>query len=78
MGLWAACKEETSRIKNVSIESSGGGKICLWVKENCTHRKIPSIIIMINPKPVSYHWNVAVSQFSASRADPFREQSETV
>jgi hypothetical protein len=39
-GLGTACKEETSRMKNVSIESSGGKKLCLWVEENCIHRKI--------------------------------------
>jgi hypothetical protein len=35
MGLGTACKGETLRMKNVSIESSGGNKICLCVKENC-------------------------------------------
>jgi hypothetical protein len=33
MGLGIACKEETSKIKNVSIESSGG-KNCLWAQDN--------------------------------------------
>jgi hypothetical protein len=33
MGLGTTCKEETSRMKNVSIVSSGGGKSCLWVEE---------------------------------------------
>jgi hypothetical protein len=35
MGLGTACKEETSRIKNVLIQSSGGKKLCLLVEENC-------------------------------------------
>jgi hypothetical protein len=39
MGLGAACKEETSRMKNVSIKGFGRKKI--WIKENCIHRKIP-------------------------------------
>jgi hypothetical protein len=34
MGLGTACKAETSRMKNVSIESSGGRKLCFWVEEN--------------------------------------------
>jgi hypothetical protein len=34
MGLGASCKKETSRMKNISVESSGGKKICLWVEEN--------------------------------------------
>jgi hypothetical protein len=29
MGLGTACKGETSRVKNVLIESSGGTKLCL-------------------------------------------------
>jgi hypothetical protein len=29
MGLGTACKEETSRMKNVQIESFGGNKLCL-------------------------------------------------
>jgi hypothetical protein len=45
MGLGTACKEEALRMKNISIESSGGKKICLWVEENCIHRKIPIYII---------------------------------
>jgi hypothetical protein len=40
MGLGTAGKGETSRM-NVSIESFGGKKSCLWVEENCIHRKIP-------------------------------------
>jgi hypothetical protein len=35
MGLGTACKGETSRVKNISIESPGGRKLCLWVEENC-------------------------------------------
>jgi hypothetical protein len=35
MGLGTACKGETVRMKNVSIESSGAKKICLWVEEKC-------------------------------------------
>jgi hypothetical protein len=38
MGLWAASKEETSRMKDVSIESSRGKKFCLWVDKNCIQR----------------------------------------
>jgi hypothetical protein len=34
MGLGTVCKEGTSRMKNVSIVSSGG-KLCFWVEENC-------------------------------------------
>jgi hypothetical protein len=37
MGLKAACKEETLRMKNVSILSSGGRKLCILVDENCVH-----------------------------------------
>jgi hypothetical protein len=44
MGLGTICKEETLRMKNVSIVSSGGRKLCLWVEENCTHRIIPIYI----------------------------------
>jgi hypothetical protein len=35
MGLGTACKAETSRTKNVSIDSSGGKKKSIWVEENC-------------------------------------------
>jgi hypothetical protein len=35
MGLRTECKEETLRIEDVSIVSSGGRKLCLWVEENC-------------------------------------------
>jgi hypothetical protein len=35
MGLGTAGKGETSRMKNVSIESSGGKELRLWVEENC-------------------------------------------
>jgi hypothetical protein len=35
MGLGTACKEEPSRMKNVSIERSGGKKLCLRVEEKC-------------------------------------------
>jgi hypothetical protein len=35
MGLVTVCKEETSWMKTVSIVSSGGRKLCLWVEENC-------------------------------------------
>jgi hypothetical protein len=34
VGLGAARKEEISRMKNISIESSGGNKLCRWFKEN--------------------------------------------
>jgi hypothetical protein len=34
-GLGTTYKEETSRVKNVSIESSGGKKLHLWVAETC-------------------------------------------
>jgi hypothetical protein len=33
MGLGTACKGEASRMKNVSIESSGK-KLCFWVEKN--------------------------------------------
>jgi hypothetical protein len=32
MGLGTACKEETLRMRNVSIVSSGGRKLHLWVE----------------------------------------------
>jgi hypothetical protein len=35
MGVGTACKGEAPRMKNISIESSGGKKICLWVENNC-------------------------------------------
>jgi hypothetical protein len=35
MGLGTACKEETLRMKNVSIVSSEGRKLCLWVEKDC-------------------------------------------
>jgi hypothetical protein len=35
MGLRTAYKEETSRMKNVSIKSSGEKNLHLWFKENC-------------------------------------------
>jgi hypothetical protein len=35
MGLGTACKEETSRMKNVLILSSGGRKLCVWAEESC-------------------------------------------
>jgi hypothetical protein len=35
VGLGTACKEETSRMKNISIESSGGKKNVSWAEENC-------------------------------------------
>jgi hypothetical protein len=44
MGLGTACKKENSRMMNVSIKSSEGKKLCLWVEENCIHRKIPIVI----------------------------------
>jgi hypothetical protein len=34
-GLGTVCKEETSRMRNVSIEIFRGKKLCLWVEENC-------------------------------------------
>jgi hypothetical protein len=34
MGLGTACKEETSKVKNVSIESFGGKELCFGVKGN--------------------------------------------
>jgi hypothetical protein len=42
MGLGAARKAETSRMKNVSTESSGGKKLC--------HRKIPLTITNLHMK----------------------------
>jgi hypothetical protein len=39
MGLGTACKEEILRMKNVSIESSGGKRKCLWVEENCVFKE---------------------------------------
>jgi hypothetical protein len=37
MGFQTVCKEEISRMKNVSIESFGGKKLCLRVEESCIH-----------------------------------------
>jgi hypothetical protein len=34
MGLGPACKEETSRIKNVHIKISGGKRLCRWFQKN--------------------------------------------
>jgi hypothetical protein len=47
MGLGTACKGGTSKMKNVSIESSGGKILCLWVEENyvSTEKFLPLIII---------------------------------
>jgi hypothetical protein len=39
MELGAACKKEISRLKNVSVESSGRKKLCLWVEENCVFKE---------------------------------------
>jgi hypothetical protein len=36
MGLGTVYKGETLRMENVSIVSSGGRKLCLWVEENCS------------------------------------------
>jgi hypothetical protein len=30
-------KEETSRIRSISIKSSAGRKLCFWVEENCKY-----------------------------------------
>jgi hypothetical protein len=35
MGLGTTCREETLKMKDVSIVSSGGKKLCLWIEENC-------------------------------------------
>jgi hypothetical protein len=35
MRLGTACREETLRVKNVSIMSSRGRKLCLWAEETC-------------------------------------------
>jgi hypothetical protein len=36
MGLASACKAETSRMKDVSVQNSGWGKyVCLLFEENC-------------------------------------------
>jgi hypothetical protein len=40
MELGTACKEETSRMKKVLIESSEGRKSCLWDDENCVFTEI--------------------------------------
>jgi hypothetical protein len=42
MGLGTTCKAETSKMKNVSIESSGWKKLC--------HRKIPLTITNLHMK----------------------------
>lgn len=33
LGLLTSYKEETSRVKNISIKSSGKEKICFWLEE---------------------------------------------
>jgi hypothetical protein len=45
MGLGTACKDETLRMNNVSIVSSGGRKLRLWVEENCVFTKNSYICI---------------------------------
>jgi hypothetical protein len=58
MGLGPACKKETSRMKNVLIESSGE-KNCLWVEENCVFtEKFPNIYIYTSITIFIYkaHW----------------------
>jgi hypothetical protein len=45
MGLGTVCKEETLRMKNFLIVSSGGRKLCLWVEENCVPTKNSYIYI---------------------------------
>jgi hypothetical protein len=39
VGLGTACKGETLKMENVSIESSGGRKVCLWVEKNCIFKE---------------------------------------
>jgi hypothetical protein len=46
VGLGTACKGETSRMKSVSIESSGGTTLCPWVEENC----VPTEKFLYNKK----------------------------
>jgi hypothetical protein len=46
MGLEATCKEETSRMKNISIESSGG-KTIFGVEENFVFTEKSFIYIYI-------------------------------
>jgi hypothetical protein len=42
MGLGTACKEETSKVKNISIESSEGGKhYGIWMRKTIYLEKIP-------------------------------------
>jgi hypothetical protein len=35
MELGRVCREETSKMGNVAIDSFGGNILCLWVEENC-------------------------------------------
>jgi hypothetical protein len=53
IGLGIACKEETSRMKNISNESSGGKKLCVWIEENCVFtEKSLYIRIKVLPKNI--------------------------
>jgi hypothetical protein len=47
MVLGTACKEETSRMKNVSIEGSGGKKLYLWVRKTIFTETFTYIYIYI-------------------------------
>jgi hypothetical protein len=47
MRLGRACKEETPRMKNVSIESSGGKKYVFVLRKTVYSRKNSYIIIII-------------------------------
>jgi hypothetical protein len=35
LGLGTEYKDVTIRMNSVSIQSSGGKKLCLWIEENC-------------------------------------------
>jgi hypothetical protein len=43
-GIRDSMQRRNLRMKNVSIESCGGKKICLWFEENGIHREIPVYI----------------------------------
>jgi hypothetical protein len=59
--LGTACKAETSRMKNVSIERSGGKKLC--------HRKTPLTIRNLHMKlksnwPLRIHFSIITHHFA--------------
>jgi hypothetical protein len=54
MGLTTACKEETLRMKNVSIESSGGKQLCLWVIKLAVLDSLHDTCILVAPMVIHH------------------------